>query len=258
MPSTTRRRKRASLHIRTTKRLRSSQRIMSPLRSSYGYIILPKGMHLYNVGIKSRCELPKKTIIFTTYHPSEWYFDDAFVSVIELQRDVELLFMIDIIRNMRIYSALNSLLDKNNSNLMKMKSDNCTMWTQYLQEENLDGWFTTIENKSPVEFAIHNDPSILKLISCEPLQRNWTNSYYSRKNGMLIPKDWGTIYPVYTEKSIQFIIPKRYEIMLETYKTQVQEQDTNGTALYLLLKNGKITYTNEPFTKIQWNYICDI
>lgn len=246
MPTITRRRKRTS-----TMRSNNRQPIMGPLRSSYGYIVLPKGMRLYHVSIKSQCDLPKKSIVFTTYHPSEWYFEDTFVSVIELQRDVHLLFMIDLIRNMRIYSALNTLLGIPNSNLMKMKSDNCTLWSNYLQAEQLDGWFTAIENKSPVEFAIRNDPTILQLISCEPLQHNWRNSYYSMTNDTIIPKNWGTLYPIYNEKHVQFFIPKRYEQMIELYKKQVEEEDTNGTALYLLLKNGKITYTNKPFTKIQ-------
>lgn len=249
MPSYTRRRKRPS-HS-------NSKIITGPLRSSYGYVVLPKGMNLYHVGIKTQCELPNKSVLFTTYHPSEWYIEDAFVSVIELQKDVRLLFMIDTIHNMRIYSALNNLTDIPGGNLLKMKSDNCKLWLPYLQREFLDGWFTSIENKTTVEFAIRNDPSILKLISCQPLQLQWNNSKFS-SDGTLIPKNWGTVYPVYTKKPIHFIIPKRYEPLIVKYISQIQEQDTYGTAFSLLLKNAIITYTNEPFIKIHWDSICNV
>lgn len=220
------------------------------LRSSYGTVVLPKGLRLYHASTSSICKLPEKPVLFMTLHPSEWYMEGAHISVIELQRDVSLLFMVKFIRNLKIVSSLNDFLGKPNSNLAKMNYDNIKKWLPYLEKESLDGWISSIENKTAIEFAIIND-SALKLVECLPIQFNWTNSTY---NETIVPKNWGTVYPIHTRSlPIHISLHSRFRDQIERYVDTVREEDPYGTGLSVLLDNATISYFDGPVKSIHWN-----
>jgi len=221
------------------------------LKTSYGTVILPKGTRLYHASVNKLCSLPQKPVLFMTLHPSEWYSEDSHISVVELQRDVSLLFMVKQIHRMRIYSSLNNYLNKNN-NLAKMNYEKIKCWIPFLEKENLDGWFSSIENKTAIEFAIINDPSTLKIIDCMPINFNWTNTNYN-DNLQLIPKNWGTKYKISSASlPIKLILNSRFKQQIEDYQKQVLEEDPYGTAFSVLLKNADISYFDAPIEKISW------
>ena len=225
--------------------------------TSYGSITLPKGMKLYHASASKICSLPNKPVLFLTLHPSEWYMEDAHIAVIELQRDVTLLFMIKDIKEMRIISSLNDFLGKPNSNLAKMNYDNVKQWIPYLQNEGLDGWMSSIENKTAIEFAIINDMSIINIVDCLPIQYNWSNStvnYNDDNTYTLKPKNWGTVYPLYTFMyPVKIHIHERFRDKIEAYKKKVSEDDPFGTAFSVLLENASISYFDGVIDKsIRW------
>ncbi len=238
------------------KSTRKTRKKMRPrtgsLRNSYGVVILPKGTRLYHASIKNLCTLPNKPVLFMTLHPSEWYTEDSYISVIELQREVTLLFMIRNIRRMRIFSALNNYLGIDNSNLYKMNSTKISGWLPYLRNENLDGWFCSIENKGTVEFAITNDPTILKIVECKTIKRDWINVNYT-ENMNLIPKRWGNQYPLSSSTiPIRFVINRQFQNQIESYQKEVAEDDPCGTAFSVLLENAIIEYIDAPVNTIHW------
>ena len=236
----------ANVNNKTRKNRRTNK-----LKSSYGVVVLPKGTRLYHAGIKKRCSLPEKPVIFMTLHPSEWSYEEFHISVVELQRDVTLLFMVKDIYRMRLYSSLNMYLE-NGTNLAKMDSNKIQCWIPFLKNETLDGWFSSIENKTAIEFAIMNDPTILKIIECLPITFNWTNSTYNR-NMSLVPKNWGTRYPISsTILPVKFILNSRFKPQIEKYQEQIAEEDPNGTAFSILLKNAEIDYFDAPLETIKW------
>lgn len=204
------------------------------------------------MSVKERCTLPSKPLVFTTLHPSEWYMEDTYISVIELQRDVKLLFMINAIHRLRILSALNTFIEDNNLNLAKQNSTKIQKWLPRFQEAGLDGWFTSIENKSTIEFAIRTDPSVLKILECHPIRLNWKNSWYTQDMN-IIPKNWGTAYPLSSlEKPVKFILNSRFKPMIEAYQKQIAEEDPRGTAFSVLLENAEISYFDAPVEKVKW------
>jgi hypothetical protein len=221
------------------------------LRTSYGVVILPKKTRLYHASSNKLCDLPSKPVLFMTLHPSDWYAEDSHISVIELQKEVTLLFMVRHIRNMRIFSSLNNHIG-NGKNLEKMNYEKIKCWLPFFQKEKLDGWFSSIENKNTIEFAILNDPSILKIVECLPIEYNWMNSTINN-NMELIPKNWGTKYKISTYNiPIKMILNSRFKDIIETYMQQVSEQDPYGTTLSLILKNASITYIDAPLENIKW------
>lgn len=222
------------------------------IKTSYGTVILPKGTRLYHSSITKLCELPNKPVLFMTLHPSEWYAEDSHISIIELQRDVTLLFMVKYIHRMRLYSSLNNYLENENSNLAKMNYEKIKCWLPFLKKENLDGWFSSIENKTAIEFAVLNDPSILKIVECLPITFNWVNSSYNN-NMEIIPKQWGNKYLISSLKlPIKFVLNSRFKSQIEAYEKQVAEEDPYGTAFSVLLKNAEIKYINAPLETIKW------
>jgi hypothetical protein len=222
------------------------------IKTSYGVVNLPKGTRLYHASINKLCTLPQKPVLFMTLHPSEWYAEDSYISIIELQRDVSLLFMVKQIHRMRVYSSLNNYLGNQNTNLAKMSYERIKCWLPYLEKEGLDGWFSSIENKTAIEFAIFNDPSILNLVDCTPIQFNWTNANYNT-NMKLVPKMWGNIYTISSlTKPIQLILNIRFKPQIEAYQEQIAEEDPEGTAFSILLKNANIQYVDAPLEEIKW------
>jgi hypothetical protein len=222
------------------------------LKTSYGVVILPKGTRLYHLSTNKLCSLPQKPVLFMTLHPSEWYIEDSHISVVELQREVSLLFMVKYINRLRIYSSLNNYLGNQNTNLAKMNYENIKCWLPFLKKENLDGWFSSIENKTAIEFAILNDPSVLKIIECLPIKFNWNNTSYN-SNMELVPKKWGSKYPISSlTDPIKMIINSRFKEQIENYQIQIKEQDPDGTAFAVLLKNAEITYIDAHLDTIKW------
>jgi hypothetical protein len=63
-----------------------------------------------------------------------------------------------------------------------------------LEKENLDGWLANIENRSHIEVAIINDPTIFKVISFELLRKKWRNENYL--GGIPECKNLETLYPI--------------------------------------------------------------
>ena len=179
----------------------------------------------------------------------------AFVSTIELQTDVSVLFMVESIRGMRVYSALTTFLGKNGSNLAKMKTENLLKWIPLLQKENLHGWFSSIENKTAVEIALMNDDSVIKIVDCKPLQYNWTNSKYNNVFGSfsLVPKKWGTYEISTMSRPVKIRLNRRFQSQIEEYQKRVEEEDLRGTAFSVLLENAEISYFDAPLQKCVWD-----
>lgn len=222
------------------------------LKTSYGIVNLPKGFILYHVSKDKLCSLPNKSVIFMTLHPSEFYYGDAYLSMIEIQKDISLLFMVKYIHKMRIYSSLDEYIEEK-TNLAKINYNKIISWIPFLERENLSGWFSSIENKTAIEFAIVNDTSILKIIDCSPLLYNWKNSTYN-KDMKLIPKQWGENYSISSmQMPVEFIINSRFKPQIEEYQRQVSEEDPFGTAFSILLNNAKITYFDAPLQIIKWS-----
>lgn len=229
--------------------------IPTPLASSYGTVILPKGTKLYHISYNPLCNIsPQKPFLFTTLHPSEYMMiPDTFIATIETQRDIKLLFMISAIYRLRIFSALANFYSGMTNNVaLKQNTSKLETWLPTLQQEGFDGWFTSIESKSTVECAIQSDPSLLKIVGCSPNKLDWRNLKYS-KDMSIIPKQWGTTYSISSlEKPITLLLNSRFKPMLEAYQEQIAEEDPRGTVLSILLENATISYFDAPVETIRW------
>jgi hypothetical protein len=62
---------------------------------SYGEVILKKDFILYHTSDNIFLNKPKHPMLFCTFHPSEWFYGEDFITTIKLKKDVSLFFMID-------------------------------------------------------------------------------------------------------------------------------------------------------------------
>jgi hypothetical protein len=193
------------------------------LKTTYGSIIIKKDTILYHATDNEFSNKPEKKLLYTIFHPSEWVgYDSEYIVRILLKRDIEVLFFITGFRKHYILS-----------NQEEKKSP---AFLEKLEKENLDGWLASIENRSHVEVAIMNDPTIFKVISFESLRKNW------RKGNCLggIPecKNWGTLYPI-SSRTIPIVLT-----LNEKYMRLIEEYIQYGSeyAFQVILENAHIQY----------------
>jgi hypothetical protein len=71
--------------------------------------------------------------------------------------------MIEECKKARIFSSLSLFSNHPNLNLSKKHNQQLYCYVQELKKENLDGWFTSIENKNGIEVSVINDSSLFRV-----------------------------------------------------------------------------------------------
>ena len=225
------------------------------LKEVYGEMILKKDIILYHTSeeIFNNKSEEEKPILFCTFHPSEYGMIGDYVTMVKLKRDVSLFFMIEDIKKARIYSALSILINHKNGNLAKRHKEELEFFTKQLKKDNLDGWFSSIENKGTVEVSLINDKNLYEIVETEPLMNNWNNGNIN--NNVIKIKNWGMKYKVYSiEYPVIFNINERYKPMLEKYiDFEKETQLINQYIFQKILKNAIIMYHKYNYKKIDWN-----
>jgi hypothetical protein len=192
-------------------------------KSTYGSIIIKKDTILYHLTDEEFSYKPEKKLLYTIFHPSEWVgYDSEYVARIQLKRDIEVLFFIS---GFKKHYVLSNQEEKKSPEFL-----------QKLREENLNGWLASIENRSHVEVAIMNDPTIFEAISFEPLRKNWRNG--NCLGGIPECKNWGTLYPI-SSRSLPIVLQ-----LNEKYRRLIEEYIQYGSeyALQVILENAHIQY----------------
>ena len=91
------------------------------LKSIYGTMIIQEGSILYHTSddlFIYQNEIDKP-MLFCTFHPSEYTGDNKYLYFIKIKKELNLFFMIDCIKNIKIYSSLNQITNHPNKNLAK-------------------------------------------------------------------------------------------------------------------------------------------
>jgi hypothetical protein len=193
------------------------------LKSIYGSLIIKKDTILYHLTDEEFTYKPEKKLLYTIFHPSEWVgYDSEYVARIQIKCDIEVLFFITGFKKHYVLS-----------NQEEKKS---AAFLEKLEKENLNGWLASIENRSYVEVAIINDPTIFEVISFETLRKNWRNGNCLGR----IPecKNWGTLYQISSRSlPIVFHLNEKYKPLIEEYIRYGLEY-----ALQVILENAKIQY----------------
>ena len=222
------------------------------LKKSYGVMKLKEGSVLYHASDRKFKDNPNKPILFCTFHPSEW--SDKYITRIRIKKNISLLFMIDLIKNDKIWSSLNKMTNNKLLNLAKMKDKYLQCYVEELKKDKLSGWFSSIENKTSVEIALINSDKIFEPIESDKLKKKWRHGNCANEYDIKIPKNWGKLYPICTiERPVNLKINLRYKKMIEGYK---KYEKYSGYPLeyvfQVILENAKIFYHKEEFIKVIW------
>jgi hypothetical protein len=179
------------------------------LRKQYGEMIIKEGGILYHTSDDKFKYKDHKPMLFCTFHPSEYTGNNKYLHYVKIKKDISLLFMISDIKDIKIYSALNDLIEHPNKNLAKKHDYILKILEMDLKKENFDGWFSSIENKANVEVALNNNKDIYEIIETKLLQHNWNNGHYDEDN--IILKKWGKIRISIIEIPVILNINKKYK-----------------------------------------------
>ena len=222
------------------------------MKQSYGEVILKKGSILYHTSNELFSYKPEFPMLFCTFHPSEWFYNEEYISFISLKKDISLFFMIDFSNNSKSYSSLPKITD-NYIHLLKITHTlpQLLYYSNELKNNNFDGWFNSnVIDKSFIEVCLLNDNTIFEVLKCNKLIKDW--SRHNNAYNIITQKKWGTKYPI--EKNIIFNLNKRYEEHIKKYL-----QNTMNNKFYLkytlqiLLMNARIYYHDEQLQEVKWN-----
>jgi hypothetical protein len=91
---------------------------------------------------------------------------------------------------------------------------------------------------------MRNDPAVLRVIGIgyQPVDWSWRNGRIAH-DGSLVPKKWGSVYPIGTVgHPAKFRLTLSFKQKIEGYKADIERDDPEGTAFYMVLKNAEIRY----------------
>ena len=199
-------------------------------------------------------------MLFTTFHPSEWYTAvDEHITPIRLTRPASLFFMVEGFSRTRVRPLLNTLIGYPNTNMSKQIDRNLECYVRHLRAEQFDGWFSTIEGRAHVEVALINDPTLFSAGPSHTLGSNNVNAIAS--NGGFKPQRLGTRYQFSPALSSlpppRLTVHARYKPAIEQYMATCAQVAPNAFACEALFAASKIRYraAPEPATPIRWK--CD-
>lgn len=238
---------------RTRKATRGAVR--HTMRSVYGEMIVRKGTVLYHSSQTPFQPNPKKPMLFTTLHPSDWAtYADEYVTRITPQRDINLFFMIGGICGARILPLLDTLINQPGNNLAKQRDSNLACYTKILKADNFDGWFSSIEGKTGIEIALLNDSSLFSVAPSERVPiHNLNNGDYNANHGY-VPRTWGKVFPLTTlDLPVTLHINSWYKPHIEQYMAYIERTNPKEYTFYVLLNNAHIEYTDSPTAFITWD-----
>ena len=191
------------------------------LKSAHGTVIIKKDTILYHATDEEFSYRPDSQLR-TVFHPSEWTgYDYEYIVKIRLKCDIEVLFWIT---GFKKHYVLSNQTDKKSKDFLEqiknsksfnlLCSNDKVILTEQLRQEKLDGWFSSIENRSHVEVAIANDPAIFEAGPYEPLRKNWRNG--NCLGGSETSKNWGEAYPVSSRTlPLVFHLNAQYKPLIE-------------------------------------------
>jgi len=205
------------------------------LRKQYGEMIIKEGSILYHTSDHKFKYKDDKPVLFCTFHPSEYTGNNKYLHYVKIKKDISLLFMISDIKDIKIYSALNNLIEYPNKNLAKKHDYILKILEIDFKKENFDGWFSSIENKANVEVALNNNKDIYEVIETKLLKHNWNNGHYDDENKIILKK-WGKIKISTIEIPIILNINKKYEI---------KSKFLSEFIFQIILNNGIINYIHD-------------
>jgi hypothetical protein len=179
-------------------------------------IILRKGTVLYSIS-----QILDKPLASLTFHPSEAYRSSAdYVAPVELLKDLVLEFRVHEIRHMRLFSP-------------------APPTTPSVAN---DGYLVSESNQHKIKIVIKNDQTRLRQLNWNPIVWSWTNGTIN-ENGILIPKKWGSEYPIGTVRNpAKFRLPAIFKEKIEKYCEDIDHDDPDGTALCMVLKNAEFDW----------------
>lgn len=208
------------------------------LKTYYGEMIIKGGSILYHTSDDEFMYSNIKQILFTTFHPSEWTGDNKLLHFVRIKKDISLLFLIDYINYIKIYSSFEKIINKTEKNY----DNELKIIVNELKKENFNGWFGSIENKGCVQVALINDEQIFEVFETRELRKNWKDGNYLDNSISL--KKWGNMYEIcFIKNPIILNINKKYKKIIKKYKDdEIKSRFLLEFIFQMILKNAIISY----------------
>jgi len=227
------------------------------MREFYGEVIIKKDSILYHTSndlfsLKSEKDYH---FLFCTFHPSEWYYGEEYITFITLKKDISLFFMIEFNNNSVPFSCL-SKITNNNIHLLKITHTKSQLlyYSNELKNNNFDGWFNSnVIDKTFIEVGLINDKNIFEILKTEKIKKDWCR--HNNANNIVTQKKWGLKYKICSiEIPVIFRLNKRYKEHIEKYlENAINNKFYLKYVFQILLINSELYYHDGDLKYIYWN-----
>jgi hypothetical protein len=143
--------------------------------------------------------------------------------------------------NKRIHSAFSNFFNIDKKNLLMVNKNKISEFVSKLNLTKLDGWFSSIEDKTGIEVALLNNKKLYKCIKANNFNSNW-NFIYNNNNISYL--NIGKKYKICTnEKPAILIINEKFRNNIEKYKEIISSENFIPiTIVEIVLHNAVILY----------------
>ncbi len=213
---------------------------------NYGIMTLYKDTILYHTSETNLIYNNSKTFLFCSFHPQDYIdINTKYINVIQLKKDITLFFMVEQLVldkfKVRIHSAFSNFFGESKSNLHKINIKNVMTFANKLKKTSLNGWFSSIEDKSGVEVALLNDNNLYRCISSNNFNHSVNTNWRFNNNNSIIT---GFRYKVSTlNNPLTLVINKKFKDIIEKYQKSVSSKNLIPFTIFeIILQNANISY----------------
>jgi hypothetical protein len=200
--------------------------------------------------------------LFCSFHPYDYEgINSKYINIIRLKRDIKIFFMVSELKinksNKKKYSAFSNFFNQDKKNLSVINKNKITDFANKLNHTKLDGWFSSIEDKSGIEVALLNNKNLYECIGANNFNSNWNFIYENNNNKSYI--NIGKKYKICTiEKPAILIINEKFRNNIEKYKKSISSENFIPTTIVeIVLNNAIILYFDKNNQTLNINNIID-
>jgi len=214
----------------------------------YGIMILKKDSILYHTseinlsGIYNK----SKQFIFCSFHPYDYEgHNSKYVNLIKLKKDVKLFFMISKLKidksNKRLISSFSNFFNTNKTDLISIDKKKIIEFKKKLISKKLNGWFSSIEDKTGIEVALINSKKIYECNRVNNFNSNWNFIYGENNNNSYL--NFGMKYKICTiENPAILILNEKFKKEIEKFKKRISKDFLPTSIIEIVLHNAIISY----------------
>ena len=143
--------------------------------------------------------------------------------------------------NKRLISSFSNFFNTNKTDLISVDKNKIIEFKKKLISKKLNGWFSSIEDKTGIEIALINSKKIYEFERVNNFNSNWNFIYGENNNNSYL--NFGMKYKICTiENPAILILNEKFKKDIEKFKKRISKDFLPTSVIEIVLYNSIITY----------------